>query len=103
MKVGGAPAVRIFGSGETFQAGMLTSLLNVLLSNRFPIDTLCGGRAECGRCLIRIQSGAEYVSPRREKEERKLASLGAGKDMRLACQCYTRGTIEIEVMHRRDG
>ncbi len=103
MKEGSAPAVHIFGSGETFQAGILTSILNVLLSNRFPIDTLCGGRAECGRCLIRIRSGAELLSPLREKEERKLASLGAGKDMRLACQCYTRGSIEIEVIHRREG
>jgi adenylate cyclase len=97
------PAIRIFGSGEEFEAAMLTSILNVLLSNRFPIDTVCGGRAECGRCIIRIREGSELLSPRREREERKLASLGAGADMRLACQCFTRGKVEIEVINRRNG
>jgi ferredoxin len=95
------PLVRIHGSGEAFQAGLLTSLLNVLLSNRFPIDTVCGGRAVCGRCLIRVLSGAEYLSPRRDAENRKLAALEAGEDMRLACQSYTRGEVEIEVINLR--
>jgi ferredoxin len=100
---GGKPTVRIFGSGETYQAGILTSLLNILLSNRFPIDTLCGGRAQCGRCLIRIRAGAEYLSPRRDREAGKLAELGAVEDMRLACQCFTRGDVEIEVINRKGG
>jgi adenylate cyclase len=97
------PTVRIFGSGEVFEAGLLTSLLNVLLSNRFPIDTICGGRAQCGRCLIRVRSGGGLLSPRRDAEVRKLASLGAADDMRLACQCFTRGEVEIEVINRRSG
>ncbi len=98
---GGKPRVKVFGSGETYAAGMLTSILNILLSNRFPIDTACGGRAECGRCIIRIRSGAELLSPLREREARKLESLGAGENTRLACQCYARGDVEIEVLNRK--
>ncbi len=90
------------GSGEVYEVGLLTSLLNLLLSHGFPIDTICGGRAQCGRCVIRVLSGAEYLSPRKEQEERKLASLGASADMRLACQCYTRGDLLIEVINRRE-
>jgi adenylate cyclase len=95
--------VRIFGSGEEFEVGLLTSLLNLLLSHRFPIDTVCGGRAQCGRCVVRVRSGAAGLSPIREQEARRLAALGASPDMRLACQCYTRGDVEIEVINRRPG
>ena len=74
--------------------------------NAFPIETYCGGRASCGRDLIRIHAGAEFVSPRRDVETRRLAALAAegepsGPDMRLACQSYVRGDVEIEVIHLR--
>jgi adenylate cyclase len=95
----GMAKVRIHGTTEVIQAGMLTSLLNALLSQGFPIRTLCGGKAQCGRCLIKIRSGASLLSPIREEERRKLQTLGAGPDHRLACQCYARGDVEIEVIH----
>jgi ferredoxin len=100
------PFVRIKGSPGAIEANLTTSILNVLLKNGFPIDTVCGGRAQCGRDLIRILRGMEYCSPRREPEIRRLASLAlegepAGPEMRLACQCYIRGDVEIEVIHLR--
>jgi ferredoxin len=98
------PTIRIHGRPEVFECNLTTSVLNVLLRNRFPIQTLCGGRASCGRDLIRIREGAEYFSPRREMEIRRLASLAragepSGNDLRLACQSYVRGDVVIEVIH----
>jgi len=95
------PTIRIHGRPDAFEAELPTSILNVLLRTRFPIETLCGGRAICGRCLIRIRSGTEMLSPMREREAARLAALGAGPDMRLACQTHTRGDIEIEVINIR--
>jgi adenylate cyclase len=93
--------VTIHGSGEVYESGVLTSLLNLLLSNRYPIETLCGGRAQCGKCVVRIVSGAGNLSPRGEREAVRLAALGAPAEARLACQTYTRGDIVIEVINRR--
>ena len=98
------PIIRIHGRPEAFETNLTTSILNVLLRNSFPIETICGGRAQCGRDLIRIRAGAEYLSPRRDPESRRLASLAregepSGPDMRLACQSYVRGDVEIEVIH----
>jgi ferredoxin len=98
------PRIRILGRPDVFECNLTTSVLNVLLRNRFPIDTLCGGRASCGRDLIRISEGAEFFSPRREMELRRLASLAkagepSGDDIRLACQSYVRGDVVIEVLH----
>jgi ferredoxin len=99
-------SVRVEGSAEVYQANLTTSILNVLLMNTFPIQTSCGGRAQCGRDLIRILSGAQFLSPQRELETRRLASLAregepSGPDMRLACQTYVRGDVVIEVIHRQ--
>jgi adenylate cyclase len=93
--------VSIHGRAESFAADITTSLLNILLRNGFPIDTVCGGRAACGRCLLRIRSGEAFLSPIREREAARLSSLGAGPGMRLACQCHTRGDVEIEVINIR--
>lgn len=100
-------SIQVAGSSEVYQTNLTTSILNVLLKNRFPIQTICGGRAVCGRDLIRIRSGAQFLSPAREGEKRRLASLAeegepSGPDMRLACQAYVRGDVVIEVIHRRE-
>ena len=100
------PSIRIQGRPDVFECNLTTSVLNVLLRNRFPIDTLCGGRASCGRDLIRIHDGAQFFSPRREMESRRLASLAlsgepSGDDIRLACQSYVRGDVVIEVIHQK--
>ncbi len=98
------PRIRIFGRPEVFECNLTTSVLNVLLRNRFPIHTECGGRASCGRDMIRIREGAQFFSPRRELEARRLAALAkagepSGDDIRLACQSYVRGDVTIEVLH----
>ncbi len=97
-------SIRVQGRAEAFPANLTTSVLNVLLSHGYPIQTVCGGLAQCGRDIIRVLSGAEYLSPRRELETRRLAALAregepAGPDIRLACQTYVRGDVVIEVFH----
>jgi ferredoxin len=101
------PVIRIYGSSETYETNLTTSILNALLKSSFPIQTVCGGRALCGRDLIRIRAGARFFSPMRERERLKLASLArdgepSGPDIRLACQSYVRGDVEIDVIHLVD-
>jgi ferredoxin len=97
-------SIRIHGRPEIFPCNLTTSILNVLLRNAFPIETICGGRAVCGKDLIRVHVGSEFLSPRHERETHRLAELAregepSGPDMRLACQTYVRGDVEIEVIH----
>jgi ferredoxin len=98
------PSIRVHGRPEVYPCNLTTSILNVLLRNAFPIETICGGRAGCGRDIIRIRSGAEFLSPRRDAEALLLSALAqkgepSGPDIRLACQSYVRGDVEIEVFH----
>ncbi len=98
------PVIRIHGTAEAFETNLTTSILNALLKHSFPIQTECGGRASCGRDLIRVWAGGEFVSPLRDRERVRLAALTkagepSGPAMRLACQSYIRGDVEIEVIH----
>ena len=98
------PSIRIYGRSEVFPCNLTTTILNTLMKNGYPIATVCGGRAACGKDVIRIREGLQFTSPRREMELRRLAALAgagepAGEDIRLACQTYVRGDVVIEVFH----
>lgn len=96
--------IRVTPGGETFEASPARSILNTLLSAGYPIDTVCGGRARCGRCLVRVLSGSRFLSPRTPAEITRLAALGVDTvepPARLACQCHARGEVEIEVVNLR--
>jgi adenylate cyclase len=98
--------IRISNLKREVPASPVISVLNLLLQQGVPIQTRCGGRAQCGRCLIKVLAGAESMSPRSRAESLRLAALSAAEDMRLACQSYTRGDITIEIVHStpdRDG
>ncbi len=78
------------------------SLLNNFLMKGIPIDTVCGGKAQCGRCQLRIVEGMENLSPLRERERTKLESMGVPGDRRLACQSYARGPVAVEIINFKE-
>ena len=98
------PKVKIQNNGEVIKVNPMISLLNNLLINYVPIETICGGKAICGKCVIRIIEGREFLSPVKEREKIRLNSLKI-KDYedkavyRLACQTYTRRDIAIKILN----
>jgi len=46
------------------------------------IHSECGGRGECGKCVVRVEKGAGDLSPITEMER----NFGLEGDLRLACQ-----------------
>jgi adenylate cyclase len=91
--------IRVKGRDEPLASSPAVSLLNLLQRSGVPIQTVCGGRAQCGRCLVRVLSGGRNLSPQHEAERRRLEALKAGPDMRLACQSFTRGDVEIQIIN----
>ncbi len=92
-------SIFIKNSGREIQTVMLRSILVALQINEVPIKTLCGGKAFCGKCLVRILKGQQYLSPVQPREASALRRFGAGPDMRLACQTYPGKDIEIEIIN----
>ncbi|HTP59705.1 MAG TPA: hypothetical protein VMM82_12365 [Spirochaetia bacterium] len=98
------PKISIYGTSHVFEGNLTTSILNILLRNDFPIQTICGGKAECGKDLIRVRNGLRFLSSQKDRESRILKELAdrghpTGPDIRLACQCYVHGDVEIEVFN----
>jgi ferredoxin len=73
------------------------SLLNNLLMAKVPIETVCGGRAACGKCRIKVISESnKYLTPVNKAEKNKLKHL-VDEGWRLACQTYALKDVEIYI------
>jgi adenylate cyclase len=73
-------------SGPTISAPVGPTLLEISRARRVPHAAVCGGRARCSTCRVRVTEGAEALAPPNAAERRTLAAIGAGPDVRLACQ-----------------
>jgi uncharacterized 2Fe-2S/4Fe-4S cluster protein (DUF4445 family) len=71
------------------------------------VESVCGGRATCGRCQVVVQEGkfakhgiesrADHISPKGPKEERYDRVRGLPEDRRLSCSSTIEGDLVIDV------
>jgi adenylate cyclase len=71
------------------------SVLEASRENGIPHLSLCGGRARCSTCRVQVAGPAQNLPPAGEDERRTLARIGAGPDVRLACQLRPLGDIAV--------
>jgi len=71
------------------------SLLEALRNASIPHASVCGGRARCTTCRVRVGNGLDALDPPNELEARALKRIGAGPNVRLACQLYPRADLSI--------
>ena len=62
------------------------TLLEISRAHRVPHVSICGGKARCSTCRVRVLAGLEALGPPDEAEMRLLRRIGADPDVRLACQ-----------------
>jgi adenylate cyclase len=62
------------------------TLLEISRANGVPHLSVCGGKARCSTCRVRVIEGLESLAPPSAAEETLLKRIGAGPDVRLACQ-----------------
>jgi adenylate cyclase len=80
-----------YDEGFTARGRRGLSILELSRANDVPHAHVCSGRGRCGTCRVRVEAGAESLSPRDVLEEATLARVGAGEDQRLACQARVLG------------
>ena len=76
------------------------SVLEASRANGIPHLSLCGGRARCSTCRIRVEGPAAHLPPPNADEARTLAQVGAAPDVRLACQLRPAGDISVTPLLR---
>ena len=71
------------------------SLLEALRNARIPHASVCGGRARCTTCRVRVGDGLDQLDPPNELEARALKRINAEPNVRLACQLYPHADLSI--------
>src|SRR5215472_4436063 len=72
------------------------SLLEASLASGIRHYNICGGRARCSTCRVRVLDNPEGLSPRSVLEEMMAAQLHWGDEIRLACQARVTGPAVVE-------
>ena len=62
------------------------TLLEISRAHGIPHASVCGGRARCSTCRVRLVGTSQAQPAPAETEQRVLARIHAGDDVRLACQ-----------------
>jgi adenylate cyclase len=77
-----------YGNGRTVRVPKGLSVLEASLRNNVPHAAVCGGRARCSTCRIRVIGDCSSLPEPSKREAYVLNRVGAGADpaIRLACQ-----------------
>ncbi|MGE0700153.1 MAG: adenylate/guanylate cyclase domain-containing protein [Hyphomicrobiaceae bacterium] len=82
-----APKVQIsYAGGPSVSVPIGPTLLEISRINKIPHASVCGGRARCSTCRVRIEEGGENLPPAVFPESVTLAAIEAPANVRLACQ-----------------
>ena len=91
-----AGTVRIaYPDGRSVRIPKGLSVLDASRRAGIPHAAVCGGRARCTTCRVRVLLGAESLGPPAPAEARVLSPLGTDRAVRLACQL--KPTTDISV------
>ncbi|MGE0764994.1 MAG: adenylate/guanylate cyclase domain-containing protein [Hyphomicrobiaceae bacterium] len=82
-----SPRVAIsYAGGPTVTVPIGPTLLEISRLNKIPHASVCGGRARCSTCRVRIEEGGEHLPAAVFPESVTLAAIEAPANVRLACQ-----------------
>jgi adenylate cyclase len=82
-------------SGRVISAPIGRSVLEALRDAGVPHASVCGGRARCTTCRVRVGAGLAALAPPASLEAEALRRIDAEPNVRLACQ--TRPTEDLAV------
>lgn len=86
-----------YAKGPAFEHDTGLSLLEIATVHGVPHANLCRGRGRCGTCRVKIVESNSELPPASELEQKTLARVHAGDDVRLACQLIPgKGSIKVE-------
>ena len=101
------PLIVFTPSGKRGRFPVGTPVLTAARQLGVDIDSVCGGRAICGRCQINIGEGEfakhgisstdGHATPFNEVEQRYKRIKGLADDRRLSCQTKIQGDLVIDV------
>ncbi|MEM7426673.1 MAG: adenylate/guanylate cyclase domain-containing protein [Pseudomonadota bacterium] len=74
------------------------TLLDISRSWNVPHASVCGGRARCSTCRVRVLEGLDHLPAPGEQERKVLERVGAAPNVRLACQIAPSADISVATL-----
>ena len=93
-RIGATYRVR-HASGRVITAPVGRTILEAIRDEGLPHASVCGGRARCTTCRVRVGDGLAHLPPPSRREAQALGRIHAPPNVRLACQC--RPTRDVAV------
>ena len=87
-----------YTGGQKVSARRGLSVLEISRLHNIPHASVCGGRARCSTCRVRIIEGPADQPPPDANERRVLQRVGAPANVRLACQFRPLNDITITTL-----
>ncbi len=87
-----------YADGPRVAAPRGLTLLEISRLNGIPHASVCGGRARCSTCRVRVLGGLAQQPAALDTERRVLNRVGAPANVRLACQLRPQSDIEIALL-----
>jgi adenylate cyclase len=87
--------VAISYPGRTVRVPRGWTVLEASRSFHVPHASMCGGRARCSTCRVRVTTGEDACPPPAANERATLERISAPPDVRLACQLRPQGDVSV--------
>ena len=101
------PLVLFMPSGKRGRFPVGTNVLDAARRLGVYVESVCGGRATCGRCQVEVQEGSfakhgivsscDHISAKGPKEERYERVRGLPEGRRLSCSATVQGDLVVDV------
>jgi adenylate cyclase len=91
-----------YPGNESVEAPIGLSVLEVSRMARRPHVSVCGGRARCTTCRIRIDETTDELPLPNDLEAHALARIGAPTGVRLACQLRPQNDLSVHPLLHPD-
>ena len=87
-----------YAGGPAITARRGQTLLEISRAHRVPHASVCGGRARCSTCRVRVTQGVEDLPEPSASEARVLRRIGAPGNVRLACQLRPTADLGVSAL-----
>jgi adenylate cyclase len=84
-----------YGNGRTIRVPVGLSVLEASLRHQMPHASVCGGRARCSTCRIRVIGDTGLLPEPSSREAFVLSRIGAGGDPAIRLACQLRPTADL--------
>jgi adenylate cyclase len=84
-----------YTAGRSVVTPVGPTLLEISRAAGIPHTSVCGGRARCSTCRVKVEDGGEALPPPSAAEAATLKNVRAANDVRLACQLRPQADLTV--------